>query len=121
MEHPTGLTTKSTSERHMDMKAQAIIGQRTAAPKTSSQRSAATIHAHALCVLNEWNDEQEKIYCVAAGGMALGDDKTLVQTNLFTVIRDFAGDAVLLGSLRRLINELAKAAGSDYVEGQSHE
>ena len=97
-----------------------FIAASAATPSTNPQSSAAADHAYALSLLNEWSGEQEKIYCVASGGKAYCDDSTVVQRNLFWVIEDIAESTALCSRLRGLINDLARAAGSDYVEGASH-
>jgi len=97
-----------------------IIGQGPATP--TSHRSAATVHGHALEVLKELTTESDKVFAVASAGRHLcAASPHNSEGSVFAVIEDLAGDATLLHSLRPLINELAQAAGSDYVEGQSHE
>lgn len=94
-----------------------IIGQGTAAPN-NPPRSAAHVHEHALEVLKELRVEHDKAFSIAfAGTQCCAEDDQILQRNIFSVIEEMLTDGTLIGSLRRLINELAQAAGSDYVEG----
>ncbi|MGJ7529192.1 hypothetical protein [Variovorax sp. GB1P17] len=86
------------------------------APTATAPRTAATIHAHALSVLEECISEQDKIYA----GAAWCGTKFPIERRLFTVVEDSGSDRVLFGMLGKLINELGQAAGSDYLEGPSH-
>ncbi|WP_432731449.1 hypothetical protein [Variovorax sp. W6] len=98
-----------------------IIGQGTATPNNPPSRPAAQVHEHALEVLNELRDEQDKAFSIAfAGTQCCAKDDEILPRNIFSVIEGMLADGRLIGSLRGLINELAVAAGSDYLEGRSN-
>lgn len=85
-----------------------------------AERYVEATHQHALAVLNEQANEIEKLYSVASAGRAYCKDR-VNERNIFTAIEDMAADMTLVNSLRKLINELGRAAGSGYVEGPRHE
>lgn len=91
-----------------------IIGQ------GPTRRTAAEIHAHAISVLNESAEDRERLYAVAAAGAKLCRDDNRLFHHLFSVIEDLTADCTLIGSLRRIFNELAQAAGSTSAEDSDH-
>ncbi|MBB3637147.1 hypothetical protein [Variovorax atrisoli] len=98
-----------------------IIGQGTAASTNLTSRPVAQVHEHALEVLNELRVEQDKAFSIAfAGTQCCAKDDEILPRNIFSVIEDMLADGRLIGSLRGLINELAEAAGSDYMGSRSN-
>lgn len=74
--------------------------------------SAEGLHAYAHALLSEILEEQENAFAVAVAGEKMVGDGDIGARNLFRVISDINSDALVSSSLRDVIDQLARLAGS---------
>lgn len=75
-------------------------------------RDAATTHALALSLLEEFASELEKTYAVASGGVAYcAAADQAIQSSIFQVIEDRLAARFHFDNLRERINDLGRLAG----------
>lgn len=74
------------------------------------------MHELALQCVKEINDQTEKIFAVASGGVAFANlNENGTEAAIFRAIEDMAESAASTKSLREYINKLAALAGSELV------
>lgn len=76
---------------------------------------AATLHAYAISALQEWRNELEKLFAVAAAGRIYCGESQPIQQNLFGLIEDMLADVALGNLIRERIDALARLAGAEVL------
>jgi len=73
------------------------------------------LHRHAISLLNELDNEQDKVCSVAAAGRAYLAERNLNGGPIFSVIEQLCEDCSMISTLRKLVAELSARAGSTWI------